>query len=1050
MALFPLKKIAALCGRQTYLRGVALYGAGAVSDLVCRPDEAFADRLTARVADRHAGGEYGVQVGFNAAGEAVFFACGCSSRESGACRHVAAALVHKYYRDMVAEMPAALPETPPAHPVTGQMLDRYDREARLQMQARAAAPVALVPALELEAMPFLTLSLRTAEGHGYVIKDLREFAARMESCETYSYGARLTLLHHPDALTPESRPLLGLLEAGAALGGNPRRLPLTPGLLDRLFALYEGKELTVCGRPVPCLSADPPLEIEVTGEGEGAALEVARSRFAMGCERLYWLGERALYAASPGCTAAVRGLLSALRQSGGRLPLSGAELARFAAGVLPAAETYIAFTGEAALFDPYRPLPLAAAVYLDMPDPGLLTARVEFRYGEALYGPEEEGETGRDRLAEWRVMLAVTAAFPRRTPEGLYAATHTEESLYDFLTDGLPALARVATVYMSDSFKTLRVAPPPPVSVGVRLNNGLLELTFDGDALDREELAELMESYRARKRYHRLRSGEFLSLESGSLQGLARLGEGLGLTDRQLRRGRATVPAYRAPFVDAVLRESRSGYTRDEAVGALLAAVKTVADSEFTPPDTLVGTLRGYQRTGFRWLRTMETYGFGGILADDMGLGKTVQMIALLLDAAARGITLPSLVVCPASLVLNWESELHRFAPSLPVRVVVGDGPARASLLEQVAPGEVVITSYDLLKRDLSLYEGLQFHYQVLDEAQYIKNHTTQNARAAKAVRSVQRFALTGTPIENRLSELWSIFDFLMPGFLFSYPRFRERFEQPAVRDGDKEALEALSRLCAPFLLRRLKKEVLQELPPKTETVYRIPLGDTQRRTYMGAALRMREELKAAPGSPTRLQALTMLTRLRQICCDPSLCFDNYKGGSAKLESCLALTREAVEAGHRVLIFSQFTSMLAVIRERLQGEGIPFYLLQGSTPREKRAAMVADFNAEGEVPVFLISLKAGGTGLNLTAADVVIHYDPWWNLSVQNQATDRAHRIGQQRPVQVYKLIAEGTVEEKILALQQGKQSLAEAVVRADETALTSLTDKELLELLMG
>ncbi|MBO5797014.1 MAG: ATP-dependent helicase, partial [Clostridia bacterium] len=515
--------------------------------------------------------------------------------------------------------------------------------------------------------------------------------------------------------------------------------------------------------------------------------------------------------------------------------------------------------------------------------------------------------------------------------------------------------------------------------------------------------------------------------------------------------GRVTVPAFRAPFVDKVLSESRAlGYTRDEATRALLKAVKTVEDSEFELPDTLQGTLRGYQRTGFRWLRTMEHFGFGGILADDMGLGKTVQMITLLLDAKKRGVTLPSLVVCPASLVLNWQSEIRRFAPSLPVRAIVGDSAAREALLQDLEPGTVLITSYDLLKRDAALYADLSFHYHVLDEAQYIKNHATQNARTVKGIRSVQRFALTGTPVENRLSELWSIFDFLMPGFLFSYPRFRERFELPAVRDGDREALAALARLCAPFLLRRLKKDVLQELPPKTETVRCIPLEETQRKTYLAAALRMREELQSRTAEgPTRLQALTMLTRLRQICCDPTLCYDNYRGGSAKLENCLELVKEAVEGGHRVLLFSQFTSMLAILETRLREAGIDFYTLQGSTPREKRAAMVEEFNSEGGAPVFLISLKAGGTGLNLTAADVVIHYDPWWNVSVQNQAADRAHRIGQQRPVQVFKLIAEGTVEEKILRLQEAKQSLADAVVRADGLSLSALSDEEILVLLM-
>lgn len=1067
MPLFSLNKIAALAAnRQTYLRGVSAYSAGCVSALACRADSEYAERLTAQVTDRTADTTFSVEVDFNTAGEVVHYQCDCGG--TGACKHVVAALTHKYYRDMVGGMPAATSKgtiraLSPQASVARRMLDGYFREAQTAIRAGTpTAPAHLFPALHLDTPPALTLSVGAVGEHAYVIKDMAMFRDRLRRGDEVTYGARLTLVHHPDAFEPDSRPLLALVTTAAMTGTHARReLPLSPTELDRFFTLYEGQTLPVCGGDATLQRGDPPFTIEVEPADDGVTLICPPPRFAVGEAGMYVLAGAALYAASPAFTAATRGLLPALRECGGRLPLCERELAEFCGSVLPAVEPFVTFTGEVARFDPYRPLSLSAAVYIDQPDPLTLTARLEFRYGERVFIPAADGDTladpaeggvARDRLGELRARLAVMREFPARSPEtGLFLRACTDETLYDFLTTGLPALSHTVDVYMSDAFRKTRVVAPPRMAVGVRLSAGLLELDFDLGGLDRAELSGLLASYRQRKRYHRLRSGAFLSLDDPALLGLSRLSEGLALSDRQLQSGYAAVPAFRAPFVDRVLSESHAlGCSRNEALRALLKAVKTVEDSEFTPPDTLAGSLRGYQRTGFRWLRTMETYGFGGILADDMGLGKTVQMIALLLDAQTRGVTLPSLVVCPASLVLNWESELRRFAPSLTVRTVLGDSTAREAVLRQVGDGDVVITSYDLLKRDAPLYRGRKFHYHVLDEAQYIKNHTTQNARAVKEIDSVQRFALTGTPVENRLSELWSIFDFLMPGFLFSYARFRDRFELPAVRDGDTEALESLSRLCGSFILRRLKKDVLRELPPKTETVLCVPMEEEQRRTYLAAALQMREELATGDREGhTRLQALTMLTRLRQICCDPTLCYENYRGGSAKRESCIELVKEAVETGHRVLLFSQFTSMLAILEGRLRQEGIDFFTLQGSTPKEKRAAMVNAFNSGESVPVFLISLKAGGTGLNLTAADVVIHYDPWWNLSVQNQATDRAHRIGQQRPVQVYKLIAQDTVEEKILRLQEVKQSLADAVVHADGISLSALSDEELLRLLL-
>ncbi|MGX8705143.1 MAG: DEAD/DEAH box helicase, partial [bacterium] len=415
------------------------------------------------------------------------------------------------------------------------------------------------------------------------------------------------------------------------------------------------------------------------------------------------------------------------------------------------------------------------------------------------------------------------------------------------------------------------------------------------------------------------------------------------------------------------------------------------------------------------------------------------------------GETRPSLVVCPASLVYNWREECKKFTPALTVETLDGTLSYRKKLLAGM--GEeghalLYITSYDLLKRDIEQYDGLTFGTIALDEAQYVKNQRTAVSKAVRVLKAEHRFALTGTPIENRLAELWSIFDFLMPGFLYSSQEFASRFETPIMKQKDPAATERLSKMTEPFILRRKKADVLKDLPEKLEETRASAMEPDQRRLYDAEVVRMKELLAASDDSGAdKMRILAEITRLRQLCCDPSLVFENYEGSSAKRVACLELIQNAIDAGHRMLVFSQFTSMLALLADDLTKAGISFFTITGSTPKQERLRLVNEYNA-GDTPVFLISLKAGGTGLNLTGADVVIHYDPWWNLAVQNQATDRAHRIGQTRQVTVIRLIAAETIEEKIVQLQEAKRELAETIISGEGGSLMSFTREELLALL--
>jgi SNF2 family DNA or RNA helicase len=471
-------------------------------------------------------------------------------------------------------------------------------------------------------------------------------------------------------------------------------------------------------------------------------------------------------------------------------------------------------------------------------------------------------------------------------------------------------------------------------------------------------------------------------------------------------------------------------------------------------PNNIQAELRPYQVTGYKWLRTLAEHELGGILADDMGLGKTLQSIvyiaSILREDNNKNATRPHfLIVCPTSLIYNWLDEIENFAPFITASVISGVPQERKELIESYQNYDVLITSYPLIRRDITIYEEINFHTVFIDEAQFIKNESSLNAKSVKRLVANHRYALTGTPIENSLSELWSIFDFIMPGYLHSHSKFVELYEKPILKE-DKEALEDLHQHISPFILRRMKKDVLTELPDKYESKMLTELSEEQKKVYLSYLDNIRNdihtELSDGGLDRNRMKILAALTRLRQICCHPSTFLENYQGGSGKLDLLMELIPEAIANDHRILVFSQFTSMLRIIEEELKDMNISYFYLEGSTPTEERNENVKRFN-NGEGKVFLISLKAGGTGLNLVGADTVIHYDPWWNPAVEEQATDRVYRIGQQNKVHVLKLITKGTIEEKIFKLQRKKKELSDSIISSKEVFINTLSREELEEL---
>ena len=698
--------------------------------------------------------------------------------------------------------------------------------------------------------------------------------------------------------------------------------------------------------------------------------------------------------------------------------------------------------------------------YLDTEE-NRISCKAEVSYGEQFTAPlvkrelsEILPETFRDPDREFDAAQTVLSYFPFTEANGRYYSEKDESSIFEILTEGIDRFLSLGDVHTTDRFRRITIRKTPKLSVGISLDNGLLDLSVSAEGISNEELLEILKSYQKKKKFFRLKNGDFLKLEEDAEDNLLIL-EGLldqlQISPKDFVKGKMRLPAYRALYLNRLMEQSEELYTqRDRHFKQLTREFKSVNDTDFEVPEHLKTTMRNYQSDGYKWIRLLDHFGFGGILADEMGLGKTLQAISVLSACKAENGHCHTLVVTPASLVYNWCEEIHRFAPKLQAVPVSGTQTERQLILEKPGDYDILVTSYDLLKRDIDQYDALKFDFQILDEAQYIKNHTTAASKAVKVIHSKTRLALTGTPIENRLSELWSIFDYLMPGFLYKYETFKKSFETPIVKNKDMAASERLRQMTAPFILRRLKKDVLRDLPEKLEEVRYAKPEKKQLDLYNGQLVHMQKLLKNQNEddfNKNKLKVLAELTRIRQICCDPSLCFEDYNGGSAKRESCMELIASAAESGHKMLVFSQFTSMLELLEKDLKASGLSWYKITGSTPKEERIRLVKAFN-EDSVPVFLISLKAGGTGLNLTGADIVIHYDPWWNLAVQNQATDRAHRLGQTKTVTVYKLIMKDSIEEKILKLQEAKKDLADEILKGENGNLGSLSQEELRELI--
>ena len=918
----------------------------------------------------------------------------------------------------------------------------------------------------------------------FKIKNLVEFYDKMLNEENYKYGDSLEFVHKRENFEKSSLPILDFLlkyaeimKFSGEITNNYTYYPknflhsnivLSNTALDEIFDIYNNKQITFeigeNKKNVKFVSKDPEIKIHLDKLDEDKYCISCNNddlefEILQGKSYKYFLLDKNLYRCSDEFQDTIQNLLNIFKQNyTNKIIINEKEVKEFFGVIYQKIKDEIYITTiDKSLLEKYIPKELSVKVYLDYNQKNQIICDLRFCYDNTEINPFDDGyiDIARNVLEENRVLnIFINSGF-MLDGKNYRLILANDEEIYNFLSKDIENYMKMFEVLVAKNFKEKKVRALSLKTMGIRVENNLLNLDLENIGLDLAELNDIIKKYKLKKKYYRLKNGDFIDLENDkTIKVFAEMEDNLDIQYEEAENNIIKLPINRIMYLDKILKklDNTKIVTNNKYVEIVETIDQNNQSIETKLPNNLNAKLRKYQKEGYNWLKNLDTYNFGGILADDMGLGKTLQVLAVILSYVEneKEAVKPSLIVAPSSLVLNWLNEAEKFTPTLTKVAITGNYEERKSKIDDIANFNIVVTSYDLLKRDIDLYKqkNYDFKYIIADEAQYIKNNNTKNARAIKYINAETRFALTGTPIENSLSELWSIFDYAMPGYLFSYKKFKELYETPIVKEENNNRMERLKRLIEPFVLRRVKKEVLTELPDKSVTVLYNEMEEEQKNIYMSYMLRAKSEvLQEINSENNRIRILALLMRLRQICCHPSLFLNNYEGGSSKLEQCIEVINDVIKNNHRILLFSGYTSMFEIIEKELKKRKIKYFKLTGQTKVDERIDLVNEFNKNEDIKVFLISLKAGGTGLNLTGADVVIHYDPWWNLSAENQATDRTYRIGQKNNVQVYKLITKNSIEEKIYELQQRKEKLIDSVLSNKNTFINNLSKEDIMAL---
>lgn len=1012
--------------------------------------------------------------------------CSCDANGiwRGACKHIVALLLKIFEMN---QKKAIFSRDLRA---AKNMLDFFEKQAFdevdiiLNETSNQDNKVTVSPTLNMDDRCNLFLTFTIGRERRYIIKSVSEFIRNIIAENTVYYGKNLEFKHKLSLFDKQSMELIDIIMKeydnnglSAAKSNNNyfyypnafinKILFLSSRVLDSFFDIYENQEVKFKASNMDdgfvfFINKDPDVKFDLNISDRNECLELTANMSKMiglkGENYNYILHDNFFYRTNEKFYDTLKPILKAYSTvEQNSILISKQEISRFMTFLYPRLKENNLLGENANIYElDVEYCPLVKKIYFDVAEKTSITCKVLFCYGENEINPlkDDGSKEGRNILEEYKLIQKLTLfGFVANQEEQCYIL-RDENLIYDFYyaDDGLDLIKEQNETYATNEFMNKSVKQKINTSFGIRLNGNLLEVSIDAKDYNAKELMDIINSYSLKKRYHRLKDGTFLNLDgrNENLESAIKLISGLDISDKELKKGTVSVPKYRVLYLDSIINNSKDTDIKiDDSFENVVSDFRLYKELQFNIPETLESILRPYQKEGFNWLKVISHYSFGGILADDMGLGKTLQIISVLLSEKGS-IKSPSIVVAPTSLIYNWEKEINKFAPSLKALTIAGNSSKRKETLDNAGGFDVYITTYDMLKRDIENYEGIEFEYVIADEAQNIKNPSTQNAKALKTLKGRVRFALTGTPIENSLLELWSIFDFIMPGYLYNNSKFVKKYEGPIIKDNDERIAEELRRQIAPFILRRVKRDVLQELPEKIETTLYADMTAEQHKIYTAHLMKAKgvldDNIKKGVFNKKRIDMLAQLTRLRQICCHPAVFIENYKGGSGKLDLTIDTITSYLDSGHRILIFSQFTSMLSIIQDKLKKQNILYFYLDGATDSKQRLIMADRFN-NGEREIFLISLKAGGTGLNLTGADVVIHFDPWWNPAVMDQASDRAHRFGQNRTVQVINIVAKNSVEEKIMQLQSKKKDLVDTVIKEGSNFINRMSEEDVIQL---
>lgn len=917
------------------------------------------------------------------------------------------------------------------------------------------------------------------------INNLPDFFERMLNREKYKYNNVLEFIHEENAFEEQSRPLLKFLLKYAEIikyandvnnnyayygrNFNVNNVVLSNTGLDELFEILKGKtvefETKTGERKIQFI--DEPIDIKFILEKSDENtycltpnIDVYGYDIFYGKNYSYFLIDNKMHKCLPKVENRNLELLEVYKKNYTQsIIFNENNLRNFFAIVVPKIKDNFEIKNiDKEQIEKYMPKDLYVKIYLDYNEKGYIIADVKFCYGNVEFNPIKNVnlEITRNAIQENEVLDTFVQTGFMLDSANARLVLANDEKIYNFLSKEIEDYMKKFEVLVAENFKKKDIKKIKIKSIGVKIENNLLDINLEDFKFNIYEIKDIINKYKLRKKFYRLKDGTYISLEkNSSLDFLENLTDNIEIEDENVEENSIKLPIYRALYLEKIFKNMpNTNIQKNEYYKNMISQIEDrQIDLSTKIPPKLNAELRTYQKIGYKWLRTLEQYKMGGILADDMGLGKTIQLLAVILSYVQKnkGNVKPSIIICPSSLALNWYNEIQKFTPTLKALVISDDYLERKRKIEEIGKYQVIITSYDSLKRDIDLYKNYCFKYVVADEAQYIKNNNTKNSKAIKTINAETKFALTGTPIENSLSELWSIFDFIMPGYLYKYKKFKELYETPIIKEQNEDVMNKLKKQIEPFVLRRTKGEVLTELPDKTVTILNNEMSEEQYNIYMSYMAQARKEIMSQIDingfEKSQIKILSLLMRLRQICCHPKLFLREYEGESSKLNQCIEIIQDAVLGGHKILLFSSYTSMFEIIEEKLKNIGVKYLKLTGQTKVGERIELVDKFNTDENIKVFLISLKAGGTGLNLTGADMVIHYDPWWNLSAENQATDRTYRIGQKRNVQVYKLITKNSIEEKIYELQQKKAKLIDNMLSTDATFINKLSKDDILAL---